>query len=242
MNPLLPREHGLWCWVAAPLLAAILVAGSPGALAGALALVCGFGAANAARARAWRHAAVAGLLGTGLAVLAGALLPNPRLWTTAVVIVALGAGAAVVTVGRRGGHAVRGRSAWEVAAVLGPVAIGAALALAADAPPDRVAVVAVGLAAFELVGLWWVRRVLAPVLPGRHPFPGGNTLPAVAVGVSVVVGFVCGAPVAGGLPLLYAARSITTSPPRSGKDARRLGLSEAAWTAAVTLLLVGVTR
>lgn len=234
MRLFLPKEHGLWCWAGAPLVAAAALAPGIGTLLGGLALLLLFGAGNAARRAAWGSAAVAG--GAGLALAAGA---SP--FTAEPVLEALTVSGFVVAglLATRVFRDVRaGNTLVELLTMSGFVLAAAGLALASAAPPAAVLLVGLATLTWETVGLWWVRSQLALVLPGRTPWAAG---PAVVAGLVLVTGLAAltlGRPALGLLPALYLLRIAVTPPAARAADARRIGLGEAGWTALATLLAV----
>ena len=58
----------------------------------------------------------------------------------------------------------------EVAGICGLCALGASLAVVHGAPVDRSATLALMLAAWQVTGLWWVKGLMAAVLPRRVPW------------------------------------------------------------------------
>lgn len=232
----LPREHGLWCWVGAPMLGAVLVAPSLGGLLAVLSVFALFAAGNAARAQAW---GAAGAALTGSAVFGLAALPflaAPGLWLTVLASIVVSGALLLDTLGRKVGRAVERHTRYELAAIAGFALVGAGIAGAAGAPLEKACAVALTLIAWQVTGLWWVRGQLARVLPGREPWSAGRpTVAALTVGTAATV-VLLGAPLLAPIPALYAARARFTRPPTSGRDARRIGLTEAGWAAVATTL------
>jgi len=234
MRVFLPKEHGLWCWAGAPLVAAGALAPGAGTALGATALLVIFAAGNAARRSAWGPAIVAG--GAGLAVAAGAapFTGEPALEAVTVFgLVVAGLLATWLLGGVRAGNTL-----VELVTMSGFVLAGAGLALANGAAVPAVVLVGLATLTWETVGLWWVRSQLALVLPGRTPWAAG---PAVVAGLVALTGLAALAldrPALGFLPALYLLRIAMTPPAARAADARRIGLGEAGWTALATLLAV----
>ncbi len=233
---LLPVEHGLWCWICTPLLGALLLAPSAGTLLAALSVLALFGAGNAARSRAWTVAGVAMAVSAVLGLAAVPLLDSPRLWLAALGAVVVGGAVVVETAGRAIGRKVRGHTAYELAAIGGFGAIGAVIALAAGAPGAATVAVGLALVAWQVIGLWWVRGQLARVLPNRAPWRAGAPAAVTLALGSGAVAVALGLPLLAPLPALYLLRAGFTRAVTSGRDARRIGLSEAGWAAGVTVL------
>jgi hypothetical protein len=230
---LLPRAHGPWSWIGTPLLGAALLAPRPGTLLGAVAMLALLGAGHAARARAWREARAALAVGTGVAFAAALLLREPVLWLTTFGV-SIAAGGATLATGRRSGRAHR--TGYELTAIAGGV--GVAIALAHAAGTALATCVAFGgvLLAWQVTGLWWVRDQLAQALPNREPWEAGPPLVAALVTVAGLVAVNLDAPMLAVVPVLYSVRAMATPEVRSGRDARRIGLSEAGWALGATVL------
>ena len=243
-RPLLPKEHGLWCWVGTPLLGALLLAPGVGTALGVLAALAWFGAGNAARRGVRGPAVHAAAVGRGAAGLAGWLLPDPGPALGVLgLLVGLGAPVAWGTTGLAG-RALRHATLLELGAIGGFAAFGAALAVSGGAPAADAGLLAAVLVAWQVVGLWWVRGQLARVLPGRTPWAQGPVVAGLCSLGALAAGLAVGAPIVGLLPLGYTLRVLSTRPVKAAKDARRVGLGEAAWTAGACVLaalLLGVT-
>lgn len=234
MRLFLPKEHGLWCWAGAPLVAAVALAPGVGTVLGAAALVLIFGALNAARRAAWGPAGAVGGAGVALAAGASAFTAEPVLeGLTVSGFVVAGLLAARVFREVRAGNTV-----VELLTMSGLVFAGAGLALANAAEPAAVVLVGLATLTWETVGLWWVRSQLALVLPGRSPWAAGPAVVAGFVGVTGLAALALGRPALGLLPALYLLRIAMTAPAARAADARRIGLGEAGWTALATLLAV----
>lgn len=242
IRALVPREHGLWCWVGAPLLGAVLLA--PGAVTGggAVAILAWFGAGNAARRGQWLAASLAGLIGGLAALPTGLAAAAPAAWWGTLLGLAAGGGLMVGLAAGRSGRRAPGALALELLAIGGFVAVGAGLATAGGAPRAAVALLAIAIATWEVTGLWWVRGQLARVLVGRTPWRGGPwAIAALALGLATAAAL-AGQPAVVAVPLLYALRIGLTRPATAPRDARRIGLGEAAWAAGATLLAASLAQ
>lgn len=240
---LLPKEHGLWCWVGTPLLGALLLAPGLGTSLGALSTLAWFGAGNAARRGARGPAARAALVGLGAAAAAALVLPRPlAALLPLVLLVGLGAPVAWGTSGIAG-RALRHATLLELGAIGAFAVLGAGLAVGGGARGGDALLLAAVLGSWQVVGLWWVRGQLARVLPGRTSWRLGPGVAALLVLLTALAAAVLGAPLVGLVPLGYGLRVLLTAPVRAAKDARRVGLGEAAWTAGacvVAVVLLGV--
>ena len=119
--------------------------------------------------------------------------------------------------------------------------MGGSIALAENAPATRLLAFA-ALATFEILGLWWVGRQLARVLPGRSPWAAGPAVAAATALLTLAASVALGSPLTGLVPALYGLRILTTPKVTSPRDARRVGLSEAGWAAlAATLAVTGAS-
>ncbi len=224
MRRFLPREHGLIAWVTLPLLAAVVEA--PRALPAALAVLAGFGAFNAAR-RGERRAGLGALaLGAALALLA--LLQSPEPWALVLTLglASLGAVLALAGLGGRATHA----PALEVGALAGLGALGVGVALSAGGQLERTLTVALMLLAWQVTGLWWVRRSMAAVLPRRAPWREGLGVALLLAGSAVAAGCWYGMLAIPAVLLLYPLRMALHSGPRGPQDAARIGLTELGWS------------
>jgi len=235
LRALFPVEHGLWCWVGAPLLAAAALGRDAATALGVAAVLAGFASSNAVRARAWTVTVGSGAIAIALAAAAAAAAPRPGWWIGAVVLGG-SAGAALLWAldpKRRAGRGIGRHTVYELGAIV--LTAGLAFGLgAAGGRPEAALAVQLVVVTWELLGLWWVRGELGRVLPeralGRRPLLGGAV---VGWGVLAVL-----EPLLAVLPLAYALRVRTAAPVRSPRDARRIGLSEAAWTAGVAVVAV----
>ncbi|MDP2316374.1 MAG: hypothetical protein Q8P41_25980 [Pseudomonadota bacterium] len=233
---LFPREHGLWCWVAAPLVGAALLAPSIGSTLAALSVLALFGAGNAARASAWGPASAATATSAALGIGALPFLYAPGLWILTLALLVVGGAVTIESAGRAVGRKVEDHTRYELGAIGGFVGVGAAIAVAAGTPVAVAAAVGLALLTWQVTGLWWVRGQLARVLTGREPWrAGAPVVAALTVGI-IVTAFLIDAPLLGAVPALYAVRARLTRPATSGRDARRIGLSEAGWTVAATVI------
>lgn len=235
---LLPTEHGVWAWLGLPLALALGLAPTASTLLAALATVAGFAAAQGwGRALRGSRAAV---MPTMLALLCanafgfGAVMGNAR---PGLLVATLLSGAAL---GLFGMAALRGRVkrlvVLELASIAGFVAIGVCLAVAGGAEVTRAVSAGLALAAWLVLGLWWIKRSLSKVLKHREPWAAGGWVGAAAGAVSLVVGMALGQPWVGALPALYVVRVSCDVPPTQARDAKRVGLTELAWGAGLTLL------
>jgi hypothetical protein len=146
-------------------------------------------------------------------------------------------GALVAVAGFLVGNRLRARTrlprhaALEIGGIAGFAAMGAALAVLGGAGVARAVAVQGAVAAWQVLGLWWVRGQLARVLPAREPLPGGVLVAVAAVGASLAAGVASGHALVGAVPLLYAVRIALARAPASPKDAARVGVAELGWTA-----------
>jgi len=156
---LMPKEHGLWVWLLLPLILALALTPTLATLMAMLAVLCGSGAAQG-----WGRA-MRGSRGAAVPTLAALLLAN--IFGLVAVASAARPGVLVATllggglVGLFGMSYLRGlaprRIAFELAGIVGFVALGAGIALSSGAGPGRVTVAATVLAVLLVLGLWWVR-------------------------------------------------------------------------------------
>lgn len=236
MRVFLPREHGLWCWVGTPLLGAVLLAPSAGATLAVLSVLALFGAGNAARSQAWNPAGAALAASAALGIAALPFLAVPGLWLAVLAALAVGGAIGVETAGRAIGRNVKGHTRYELAAIGGFTGAGAAIAVAAGGAFGAAMAVALTILTWQVIGLWWVRGQMARVLPNRAPWSAGPlAVAALAVGTAAAA-FALHTPLLAAVPALYAVRARVTRPATHGRDARRIGLSEAAWAAGATAL------
>lgn len=198
LRPLLPREHGLWCWTLAPLLAAIVARPTAATTLGALAVFGLFLAGNAARVAAWRATVGMSFVVTALALAAS---PHEPAWLIGT-LAALGTGGVAIlgVFGPGVGRALDGRIALELLVIAGFAAAGGALVLADGGPPTSFLAFA-ALATFEVFGLWWVRGQIARVLPGRRPWRGGGAIAGLLALGTLTCGLLLQAPVTAVVPL-----------------------------------------
>ncbi len=230
MRRFLPREHGLIAWVTLPLLAAVVEA--PLALPAALAVLAGFGAFNAARRGAWRAGLGALTLAAALALVALLQSLAPGALALTFGLAGLGAALALAGLGGRPTHA----TALEVGALAGLGALGVGVALSAGGQPERALTVALMLLAWQVTGLWWVRRSMAAVLPRRTPWRAGLGVALLLAGSAVAAGCWYGMLAIPAMLLLYPLRMALHDGPRGPQDAARVGLTELGWSVlAVTL-------
>lgn len=235
---LVPKEHGVWAWLALPLIMALGLAPAPSTLLGGLAVVAGFAAAQGF-GRALKGSKTA-RVPTLLAVVAANALGAASVATAAApeAIVATLLGGALAGFGTMA--LMRGRAPREVVvelvAIAGFIGIGAGLAMGGAADGLRVLVGAAALGAWLVSGLWWVKAALARVLSHRRPWAAGRWFSAAAIAVSILVGYVGGHVVVGLLPVVYGVRIAVHRAPREARDAKRVGLTELAWGLVVAVL------
>jgi len=228
---LLPREHGVWAWLALPLVLAVSLAPAWSTLAGALSVVAGFaGAEGFGRALSGSRAARGPTLVMVLfAQLCGALAVVSAHRPGVLVATLLGAGlVGFLAMAYLRGRALR-KPLFEVLAIIGFVAIGAGLATSGGAAIEPTISGAVALGAWLVLGLWWIKATLAKVLSHREPWSEGRWFVGCAVALSLASGLATGRPWVGALPLLYGLRITSQRPPRVARDAKRVGLAELAW-------------
>jgi hypothetical protein len=235
---LVPKEHGIWAWLALPLVLALCLAPALASLSAGLAVVAGFMAAQGfgKALRGSRQARAPTLAALVVANLLGVLAVSAAARPGGMVATLLGTGfagfvAMAVVRGRAPRHA-----AFEVLAIAGFSGLGAAVAVAAGADPARVAAGAMALMAWLVLGLWWVKGALSKVLAHREPWVAGRSVAALAVVASLAVGIGCGVPWVGALPLAYALRVAIHPAPSHAKDARRVGLTELGWGLVIAVL------
>lgn len=226
MRRFLPREHGLIAWVGLPVLAVLALApGLASTLAG-LAVLAAFGAFNAARREEDLSAAGALLVSAALAV--AALLESAR---PTLLLLGLGLGAAFAVGAMACFRRQLPRSPpQEVGALFGLNALGACLAVSAGAEPERALTVALMLLAWQVTGLWWVRRTMAAVLPRRAPWREGLAVALGLAGSAALAGCWYGLLAIPAVLLLYPLRILAHRPPASPSEAARVGLAELGWS------------
>ncbi len=242
MRSLLPREHGLWCWVCVPLLAALLLAPEPGSAGGALAILAVFGAGNGARRGAWAAAGWSAAFAAGIGLAVVPALRLPLVWAGTLGLLAAGHVLAVRLGAGAWGRRAPNATLLELGAIAAFAGAGVGLAVANGAAASTAALVAVTLVTWEVIGLWWVRGQLARVLPGRLPWRAGPWGIAVLVLLTIVAASALGRLPVALLPALYLVRAGTTRPVRGPRDARRIGLGEALWAGIVAVLATLAVR
>ena len=232
MRALMPREHGLLAWVGLPMAAALAQRPTLPAALAVGAVLAGFGAFNALRRAEAGLALTAGLLAGALG-LAAARGANVGL--------ALGAaaGGALLAARLLPAHLPRA-PILEGGAILACNALGAAIALGCGARPERAGVLALMLVAWQVTGLWWVRRSLAGVLPRRAPWRAGAGVALGLAGAAVAAGCWYGLLAIPAALLLYPLRMAAHPPPTSPRQAAAVGLTELGWSVlALALALLG---
>lgn len=239
LRALFPREHGLWCWAGAPLLGAALIAPTLATGLGVLSVLALFGAGNAARRGAWIESGWALVVGclSGIGVLA--LVPAPGVWVLTLASLVVGGGVALAVADGATGRKVPAVTLFELAAIAGFAGAGAGLITAGGVSVATAALVALAIGTWEVIGLWWVRGQLARVLPGRTPWSAGPLAIAALATLVAVVAAAAGHPEVALVPAFYTLRIASTRPVTVPKDARRIGLGEAAWAVGATVLAVG---
>lgn len=235
MKIFLPREHGLLGWVGLPLVAALGLAPGGTTLLALASVLGGFCAFNARRRGLNRPALLA--LGAGALAAAGALSGSSA---PLLLGAALGTGALAGLAGSALPQTLPRQTALEVGAILGLVGLGGALALGGGADPRRVATVFLMLGAWQLAGLWWIRRSLAGVLPRRSPWQAGLGLALAVAAAAVAAGCWYGLLTVPAALLLYPLRMAVHPPPASPRDAKRVGMTELVWSlVAVAVAVLG---
>jgi hypothetical protein len=201
-----------------------------------------YAAGNAARAgdsgAAYRAAAASAVA----ALVATAAAPAPWWWAVGATGCVVGVAGAVRATGGKTGRAVPQHTAFEILAIGGGVAVGATIALAGGAGWTTAALLALLLWTWEVMGLWWIRGHLAGVLRGREPWDAGRWLAGASWLALGLVARPLHALEVALIPALYAARVALSAPAASGADARRVGVTEAAWTLVAAALAVGVLK
>lgn len=233
MRAWLPREHGLMAWVGLPMAGALGLA--PGALPAAGAVIAGFYSFNAARREATGWSALAATLALSLGALALSRAPAP-----APLACALGSAAVVALAAALVFRRTLPRSpALEVAGICGLCALGASLAVVHGAPVDRSATLALMLAAWQVTGLWWVKGLMAAVLPRRVPWRRGLGVAGALAAAAIAAGCWYGLLAVPAALLLYPVRMLAHAAPASPREAVRIGMTELGWSAlALTLALL----
>jgi hypothetical protein len=239
LRALFPREHGLWCWAGAPLLGAALLAPTVATGLGVVAILAMFGAGNAARKSAFVEAGWATAVGclAGVGVLA--LVPAPGVWILTLAALVTGGGLALAIADGATGRKVPAVTLFELAAIAGFAGAAGGLTLAGGAPFATTALVALSIATWEVIGLWWVRGQLSRVLPGRTPWAAGPLTIGALAALGGAVALLAGHAEVALVPLVYTLRIASTRPAAVPRDARRIGLGEAAWAVGATVLAVG---
>ena len=233
MRAYLPREHGLLVWIGLPLLAA--VAQAPGAAVAAVLVVLGFGAFNALRRRERRAATLA--MAPALALLAPALAWSDHPW---ILGFGLMLGGLAALAGLREGHLSR-RPAVMVLGMAALNGVGASLAVAAGADPHRAGLVALVLLAWQVAGLWWVRRSMAAVLPRRLPWRNGLVVALALAAAAVAAGCWYGLLTIPAALLLYPLRILLHPAPSNPRDAARVGMTELGWSVLALTVVIAAT-
>lgn len=226
MGAYLPREHGLIAWVCVPLVAAMLLASTAACGLAAVTVLTGFLSFNAARKGAWPMAGAALVLAAGIG--AGALVASaaPLVLAGALAVAGVVAGAVALEFG----GVMPRNTGMLVVAILGLSALGAAVAVSAGADPARSATVALVLAAWQVAGLWWVRRQMARVLRRRLPWRAGVATSIGLAAAAMAAGCWYGLMLVPAVLLLYPLRMVAHAPPRSAREAGRVGMTELGWT------------
>lgn len=234
MRRFLPREHGLIAWVGLPLLAALALAPGWSTAAAVGAVLAGFGAFNAWRREQRRAAGLALLVAAAAGALALSLSDRPALLAAA-----LGLGAAGALGGARFLHGSIPRlPGLESGAILALNALGATLAVAGGARAGHAITLALVLAAWQVAGLWWVRRSLAAVLPRRHAWGAGLGVALGLAGAALAAGSWYGLLAVPAVLLLYPLRVLAHRAPESPRQAARVGLTELGWSVLAIIVAV----
>ncbi len=240
VRDLVPREHALWGWIGLPLFAVLLAVPSRTTALVALCTVAGFGAWNAVGR--WLRgsegavgAALAASLGaTVLAVPAVLLAPLPVVLGGALVI-AGGVAAAVAAATRGKVHQEPTAEAVGIAFLCGFAWL---IGVGGGGDARHLAVILAVVLTWQLLGLWWINRSLAPFLPNRVLWARGPVIAAIAVAGTAITAVAFGYPLVGLLPLAYFGRVASTGVVQGVRDARRLGMSELAWGLALATVAV----
>lgn len=231
MREWLPREHALWGWLCVPLTATALAVPTPVVFAAILACFAGFFSWNAVSRwqRGSAKAALPALLAAVVAsvAVAPAVALAPHAQAMATLFAAAELVAIAIAVGTRG-H-LRQDPTSEAIVIASLCGFAWAVGAAAGGEPVRLAVILLVALAWEWLGLWWINRNLAPLLPGRTAWHAGPWAVASAIGVTGVAAWSADAALLGVLPGAYVARIATAGRVRGPRDARRLGLGELAW-------------
>ena len=235
---LFPREHGLWAWIGVPLVAAIGLAATPSVIFGALTIVVGTGASSAWRNRAPALALMAAVVSVGLGV--ASLMSCPQPTPLAVGALILG-GVAVSSTWWLGRRQPPGqvRHAAEAALILVVAAAAGGLAVLAGADPQRVALVQLALATWQITSLWRINRDLSRVLK-REPWYSGPVLAMICVAATAYTAITFGQPILVGLFVLYGVRVSWHAPMTHARDAKRVGLAELFWTLVATVWVLTI--
>jgi hypothetical protein len=234
---LLPREHALWGWVGVPLFGSLCVEPGAAVALAALATLAGFGTWNAAGrwARGSDRARDALLPAAAVAVAAAVAAvwaaERPILSALALGGAGLAAGVAMWTTHGR----LRQDPGAEAAAIVALAIYGAGVGVGAGADVRSAAMVQAATATWLLLGLWWINRTLAPLLPHRRRWRYGLVVAGASAVASFGVALATGVVAVGFVPLLYAVRILSQRPAVGARDARRLGLVELGWSLAISL-------
>lgn len=241
---LLPREHGLWAWLGVPLVTALILQPTAGtALAGGTVLA-GFGAINAL-ARMARGSSDAGRMVAPAVVVAGvalvgAIATAAHPVAVAVPLIAIGVGGFAATLAVRGKFAVN--PSGELTVIAGLAALGGVIAAANGAAVrDAIAVTAV-VASWHAVGLWWVNRQLAPVLPTRTAWRSGAWIVGAFAAIGAGTAAIAAGPACALLIALYPVRMFAHERLVDVRDARRVGMTEFVWSLSIGAAAALLTR
>jgi hypothetical protein len=220
--------------------AALLLAPRLSTLLAGASVMAAFGAVNAfgrllaGRERSRGPGFAALFIAAMLAAAAALLSSHPALLVAIYAIAGVTGGAAIV--GWRGRYPRK--ILFEIAAIGGCAGIGAGIAVAGGAEVPHAAVVAAVITTWGIWSVWWVRGQLARVLPKRTPWSSGRPV-VIALSLTLFAfGTLLGHSLAAALPLLYPLRTVVHAPIRSPGNARRLGLTELAWSLGVAGLAV----
>lgn len=239
-----PREHALWGWLGVPLANALLLRPSLGTAIAIASVLAGFGAVNAA-ARAARGSAAAGRAVLPAAIVAGVALCGAVACATSPGVVAVPLIAVGVT-GMAATLAMRGRFVAnqdvEVGIIAALAGLGVAIAVGNGAPVRAAVAVGAVVAAWHVIGLFWVNREFARVLPGRVSWRAGAVIAVACAAVGAVAAAWCSEPALALLIGLYPARIVAHSGAGAARDARRIGLTEFGWSLSIGAVAALLTR
>ena len=226
MRRFLPREHGLIAWVGLPLLAALACAPGWRTAAAVGTVLAGFGGFNAARRGDTRGVGLCAALALPLGVVAvlGAAAPGA-------LALVLGIGAATA-LGMAMGFRQLPRAVGIEALAIGALGgLGVAVAVAGGgAEPGPTLTVGLVLASWQIAGLWWVRRSLAGLLPGRRPWDAGLLVALGVAATALAAGCLYGLLAVPAVLVLYPLRVLVHGRPRSARQVGRVGLTELGWS------------